>query len=581
MVTDDVIALLEEIAGLLELSGAPAVQVRAYRKAAGQLDILEDDEFTDLVQKHHLKRISGIGAVIAGHIYSFVREGQLPFYDQLVNDVPPGLVEMLRLRGLPPRAIRRLHNELGISTIGELEYACHENRLARIPKFGEQRQQAILSAIRAYKKTLGHYLYPLARGQAETLAETLEDIPEVLKVQVVGSLRRGCEVVLDADLLVTAQDIDTARSEIKRCPHFRYIQEQDPLRLLGASRSGLPIEVFLCQPHNEANALLQVTGSGEFVGRLYDFARRKGVDLSYGGTTKRKHNKAIYVQNEEDIFRLIGLPYIIPEQREEPDIIQRVRQKRHKTHIREQDIRGVLHVHTTWSDGSGDLEAMVHTARRLGLGYIGITDHSQSAWYAKGLKPEQVLEQGQAIESLQQTLDDIHILKGIESDILTDGALDYGPDILQQLDYAIASIHVPLKLNADAMTKRVITAIANPHTRMLAHPTGRLLLARQGYPINIPEVLEACARHNVAIEINSHPQRLDLDWRWGPLVRELNVPVVINSDVHSVRALSFYQYGVMVARKMELSPDQVINTWPIEELRTWLARGRPENRDNS
>ena len=572
MVTDDVIALLEELAGLLELSGAPAVQVRAYRNASQQLDMLEDDAFAALLQKRRLPTISGIGPVIAGHIYAFAKHGNLPFYDQLVASTPAGMVEMLHLKGMTPKLIRYLHKHLDIDTIGELEYACHEHRLSTTPGFGEKRQQAILAAIRSYKKTLGHYLYPHARGQAESLAEIIEDIPEVIRVRVVGSLRRGCEVVLDADLLVTTRDIDAARREIKRCPHFKYLQEQGPFRLLGTSRSGMPVEVFLCQPHNEASALLQVTGSGEFVGRLYDFARHKGIDLSYQGAVERKTGAMIPLDGEDDIFNLLGLPPIAPEQREQTEILEQVRRKKPAPLINEKDIRGVLHVHTTWSDGSGELEAMVTTARRLGLSYIGISDHSQSAYYARGLKPQQLLDQGQDISALQKKHRAIHILRGTESDILTDGALDYPDDILATLDYAIASVHVPLQLDEDAMTRRVITAIANPYTRMLAHPTGRLLLARQGYPINIPEVLEACARHDVAIEINSHPQRLDLDWRWGSLVRELKVPVVINPDAHSVRALSFYQYGVMVARKMGLSPRQVINTWPLEELQSWLQR---------
>ena len=572
VVTDDVVALLEELADLLELSGAPAVQVRAYRNAARQLDMVQDDELETLVRRRRLRTVSGIGPVIAGHLYTFAAHGHLPFYDRLVAATPPGMVEMLHLKGMTPGLIRDLHRRLDIGTIGELEYACHEHRLAATPGFGEKRQQAILAAIRSYKKTLGHYLYPHARGQAESLAEILGDIPEVMDVQVVGSLRRGCEVVLDADLLVTTGDIDAARREIKRCPHFRYMQEQGPHRLLGSSRSGLPVEVFLCGPGNRASALLQVTGSGEFVGRLYDFARHKGIDLGYQGATERKTGAAIPLKGEEDIFGLLGLPFIAPEQREQPEALEQVRRKKPAALISENDIRGVLHVHTTWSDGSGDLETMVATARRLGLSYIGISDHSQSAYYARGLQPQQLLEQGESIAALQKKQRSITILKGTESDILTDGALDYPDEILATLDYAIASVHVPLQLDEAAMTRRVTAAVANPHTRMLAHPTGRLLLARQGYPINIPEVLEACVRHGVAIEINSHPQRLDLDWRWGPLVRELKVPVVINPDAHSVRALSFYQYGVMVARKMGLTPRQVINTWPLEELRHWLQR---------
>lgn len=568
----EVSEILDEIGTLLELKGENPFKSRAYANASRTIAALEMD-LGEAVRSGALKEVKGIGAALFEKIGELVTTGKLAYYEELKAAVPAGLLEMLRIPGLGPKRARLIHEQLGISTIGELEYACNENRLLKLEGFGPRMQEKILQGIQYVRRQKGLFHYPVAAGEAERLYDALKAHKAVKRIAVAGSLRRRKEVVKDIDLLVSSERSGPVMEAFTAHPEVDEVVAKGETKSSVRLKSGINADLRVVSDAEFPYALHHFTGSKEHNIAMRGRAQRLGFKMNEYGLFQGE--KPVPCRNEEEIFSKLGLDFIPPELREDMGEIAAAESKNLPKLVEEKDIRGIFHNHTVYSDGNATLEEMVGAARAAGYEYIGISDHSRSAQYAHGLEVERVYEQQKAIDALQKKHKDITIFKGTECDILPDGTLDYPDDVLASFDFVVASIHSKFKMTEAEMTKRIVRAIKNPYVTILGHPTGRLLLTREAYPVDMRAIIKAASDHGVAIELNANPMRLDLDWRLGPTAVELGVPVSINPDAHSVEGIRDVRYGVGIARKGWLTREAVFNTKSATEMKKVLAKRRP------
>lgn len=500
---------LQQIATLLELHGENPFKVRAFANGARVVETLPD--------WHDWQSAKGIGKGLAVEVEALLNTGQSPLLEELLAQTPSGWLEVLQLPGLGPKKVHALAGAIPDLSVDQLATACQEGRVAALAGFGDKTQSKILESIHKWRQNKDRLLLPDADLMAQTLLQERR-AQGVKWVAIAGEVRRRLETV----------------GKVK-------VAE-------GKSPGELALRLFY------------ETGSPAHVAAVEAHAQAKGFSLTPDGL--RQAGKPIELVSEQDLYRTLGLPYVPPERRETGDLPTEPEQL-----VDEKDLVGLFHCHTTWSDGRHSLEEMAEAARKLGYRYLGISDHSQSAHYAGGLKPDQVKRQWEAIDALNVRWTDFQLLKGIESDILEDGSLDYDDDLLAGFDFVIASVHNRFGLKREAMTQRIVTALAHPKTRFLGHMTGRLLLARAPYDLDKEEVFEAAARHGVVIEINASPKRLDIDWRDIPQAASHGVLFAISPDAHHVDQLRYPSYGVAMARKAGLTNDQVINTRPWADIR--------------
>lgn len=565
--------ILEEIGTLLELKGENPFKSRAYSNAARVIESLEQD-LDMLVKSGELGKLKGIGQALNEKITELVTTGRLEYYEKLKAEFPSGLMELLRVPGLGPKKVKALYEKLGITNIGELEYACNENRLLELEGFGERSQEKILQGIQYLKKSHGLFLFSTGWEEAQTLEAALRSHKKVRRISIAGSLRRRKEIIKDLDLVVSTQDSAAVMDFFTTLPQVEAITAKGDTKASVILKSGIASDLRTVSDAEFSYALHHFTGSKEHNIAMRARAQRMGLKMNEYGLFREKDNHLIPCKDEEAIFKALGLAYIPPELREDmgeiaaaesdggglPDLLE------------ENAIHGVFHTHSTYSDGNASLEEMIKTAIRLGYQYIGISDHSKSAYYARGLKEDDVKKQHAEIDELRKKYKEITIFKGTEADILADGSVDYSDEVLASFDFVIASIHSRFNMPEEEMTKRIVKAVSNPYVTMLGHPTGRLLLAREGYPINMSKVVEAAHRHNVIIEINANPHRLDLDWRFGKLAKEQGVKVSINPDAHSTEGLRDTSYGIGIARKGWLGAQDVVNTMSREKMGKFLQK---------
>ncbi len=569
--------ILEEIGTLLELKGENPFKSRAYSNAARVIESLEQD-LDMLVKSGELGKLKGIGQALNEKITELVTTGRLEYYEKLKADFPSGLMNLLRVPGLGPKKVKALYEKLGITNIGELEYACNENRLLELEGFGERSQEKILEGIQYLKKSHGLFLFNTAWEKAQTLEAALRGHKKVQRISIAGSLRRRKEIIKDIDLVVSTQDSAAVMDFFTTLPQVEAITAKGDTKASVVLKSGIAADLRTVSDVEFPYALHHFTGSKEHNIAMRARAQRMGLKMNEYGLFREKDNHLIPCKDEEAIFKALGLAFIPPELREDmgeiaaaesdggglPDLLE------------EDAVKGVFHTHSTYSDGNASLEEMIKAAIRLGYQYIGISDHSKSAYYARGLKEDQVKKQHAEIDELRKKYKEITIFKGIEADILADGSVDYSDEILASFDFVIASIHSRFQMTEEEMTKRVVKAMSSPYVTMLGHPTGRLLLAREGYPINMPRVIETASRYHVMIEINANPHRLDLDWRFGKLAKEQGVKVSINPDAHSTEGLRDTIYGVGIARKGWLGARDVVNTMSRDEMEKFLQRRKAQ-----
>jgi DNA polymerase (family 10) len=558
-----VIDILDEIGLLLELKGENPFKIRAYYNAARALETLDED-IEVLVKNNKLKEVKGIGEAINKKITELITTGRLEYYENLKASIPGGLVEMLKIPGLGPKKIKTLYNKLDIKTIGELEYACLENRLVELSGFGEKTQKKILEGIKFVKRFSNQHLFSEAYSEANSLKQYLLKTGLVIRCEIAGSIRRKKEIVKDIDILATTNDPQKLMEIFVEYDKTRDVIAKGDTKTSITLESGINTDLRVVKDEEYPYALHHFTGSKEHNTAMRHRAKRMGIKMNEYGLFKG--DTLIKCQDEEEIFRKLNLSYIPPEIRENMGEIEAAEKGEIPVLVEEKDIKGVFHVHTNYSDGVNTLNEMVNGARELGYKYIGITDHSKSARYANGLKEEDILKQFDEIDRLNEKYTDIKILKGIESDILKDGSLDYEEDFLKQFDFVIASVHSNFKMSKEEMTERIIKAVKNKYTTILGHLTGRLLLSRDGYDLDIYKVIDACAEYDKIIEINSNPHRLDIDWRYIKYAKEKGVELAICPDAHRVEGLQDVKYGVGIARKGWLEAKDLINTYNIDQV---------------
>lgn len=563
--------VLEDIALLLEIQGENQFKIRAYANGARLVAGL-DREVADLVAGGELRKLKGVGAALAEKIAELVNTGGLAYYERLKAEVPSGLLELRAVPQLGPKKIRVVHDRLGVSNLGELEYACLENRLVDLPGFGKKTQEALLRGIARLKKNRGRFLLGEALAPARNLLEQLRRIPGVDEASLAGSVRRRREIVRDLDLVLAASSPKEVLDAVCRLPGLGEVQRFGDEKGSGQWEGNFPADIHVVPAAAYPFALLHGTGSAEHREELARHARGLGLSLTdrelCGG------GEPISCGSETEVYRELGLAWIPPEMREGLGEIEAASRGELPALVEEKDIRGLLHVHSDYSDGTVPLAGMAEAAQRLGYSYLGIADHSETARYARGLEPDRVRRQHEEIDRLNESLRGFVLLKGVEVEILADGALDYDESLWRSFDFLVASVHSRFRMNREEMTARVVRALENPYVRILGHMTGRLLLARDPYELDVDRVLEAAAARGVSIELNANPHRLDMDWRLLRRAASLGIPISINPDAHSVQGLQDVEFGVAMARKGWLTREQVLNTREVEDLRRWLRRVR-------
>lgn len=571
MQSTNIVSILEDIGRLLEIKGENSFKCRAYLNAARALsDNLLD--LNQIIAEGRLRDIKGIGEAIAARIAEYLTTGKIEYYEKLKEEYPYSLLELTGIPNLGPRKIRLLFESFNIASIGELEYACRENRLINLTGFGEKTQEKILKGIEFMKKHKGEHLFSEVYPQALAIRDKLKQKVPGNHIEICGSIRRRKEIIKDVDILIAGKD--------KEAPSlaFTTLSGIEEIYLTGDTKtsvrliSGIDADLRVVDPVEYPCALIYFTGSKEHNVRLRGIAKKRHLKLNEYGLFHG--DSAVFADSEEEVYGRLGLSYIPPELREDLGEIEAAEAGTLPELVEEQDIRGVFHIHTQFSDGSNSIEEMAEAARGLGWGYIGISDHSKSAYYARGLKIDDVRHQWDTIESLNARWPDFHIFKGIESDILPDGSLDYDEDILKGFDFIVGSIHSNFKLKRDEQMARLIAAMNNPYMTILGHPTGRLLLSREGYDIDMRTIIDEAARSNTIIELNASPYRLDIDWRHLPYAKSKNVFISINPDAHSTSGLTEVFYGVCIARKGWQEKTDILNTRTFEELQQILNRKR-------
>ena len=573
-----VVETLDEIGTLLELTGENPFRSRAYHNGAKVIEGLTED-LQRLVMQGSLTSINGIGQGLADTITELMQTGKTQMHEDLRAKVPSGVLEMLRIQGLGPRKIKTLYEKLHIQSIAELREACEKQRLRSLDGFGSKTEENILKNISQLERTSDKHLYPQAFESAEKIVAMLKQLKGVQQCDYAGSLRRRKEIIGDIDILISAPE------KARKFIHSAFTNHEDVGSIVASGdtkstvilKNGIQCDLRIVSEAEYPFTLNYFTGSKEHNVELRSLARKQGLSLNEYGFTRiegfksAKEKKIIpSCDSEEEIYKTLGLHYIPPELRENMGEIEFAQKHAVPKLIELNDLRGTFHCHTTDSDGLNSLEQMTTAAQNLGWQYLGFADHSQIASYAGGMSPAKARDQMKRIERFNEQNKNFRIFKGVECDILSDGSMDYNDSLLSEFDYVVASIHSKFKMTEVEATKRIIKALKNKYVTLLGHPTGRLLLQREGYPVNMPEIITAASDYGKAMEINAHPMRLDLDWRYVKLAKDKGVPIFINPDAHNINGLQEVQYGIGVARKGWLEPKDVINTWTMKQVLQYL-----------
>jgi DNA polymerase (family 10) len=566
-----VASVLEQIAAFLELKGENPFRIRAFRTAGRALTGFSGD-LRQSLEDGSLASARGIGPATLQIVSELVRTGRATMLEELREQIPAGLVEMLEISGLGVAKIRQIHEVLGIDSLPELEAAAHDGRLAKLPRFGARTSENILKGIAFLRQATSFRLMHHAADEAGGLRAALERLPGVRSAIVAGDVRRRSEVVKELIFVLVAESspADLFR-KLSQLPGVQEYAGQDERRLTLRFAGGSSAQIVATTPVNAGTVLVQATGNEDHLRELSAHARERGFGLN--GAALWRGSEFVATPDETTFYRTLGLNYIPPELREGKGEVAAASQEPLPRLLEATDLKGFLHCHTRYSDGSASVEELARACQAAGYEYLGVTDHSQAAAYAGGLLPEDLARQGEEIDEVNSRLPGFRVLKGIEADILQDGRVDYDERVLAGLDFVIGSIHSRFNLDKKQMTARMLAAMDNPYLTIIGHPTGRLLLSRDPYPIDLDAVIEKAAASGVALEINADPHRLDLDWRVLRQARKAGAAISIGADAHNVAGLSYVEYGVGMARKGWLGSADVLNARPGEEFISF-ARGR-------
>jgi len=533
---------------LMEIHGENSFKSKTYSIAAFNIEKLPL-QLSETPQEK-IFSIKGIGDSIGKKVLEMIETGQMKTLNDYLEKTPVGIVEMLNIKGIGPKKINTIWKELEVESIGELLYACNENRLLLYKGFGEKTQDNIRESIEFYLQNQGTYLYAQIESYAYAMHDKLSAHFTKSKISLTGSFRRQLETIDELEWCTTASSHDVKKFFIEQ--GFDAIEE-DAETILFKGEENVKLQFYLVDDASFCKKLFQTSCS---------------VDFLIGW--EKRYPLSVEATSEEDIFKTAGLPFIIPALRENDSILARAKENKLNDVIQPSDVRSIIHSHSNWSDGLNTIEDMANDLVKRGYEYLVITDHSKSAFYANGLTPERIREQHRYIDELNAKLKPFKIFKSIECDILNDGSLDYSNDILATFDLVITSVHSNIKMNEEKAMMRLLNAIKNPYTTILGHMTGRLLLSRNGYPVDHKKIIDACAENHVAIELNAHPRRLDIDWRWIDYAIEKNVLISIDPDAHSIKGFNDIKYGVLAAQKGGLNKEQNLSSFNLKQFEEYL-----------
>lgn len=550
----DLFSLLGKI---MDIHGENSFKAKSYASAAFNIEKLPLQ--LSETPREKIFEIKGIGESAGKKIIEILETGSLTVLQEMIDKTPPGVIEMLNLKGIGPKKISTIWKEMGIESIGELLYACKENRLKLYKGFGEKTQQNVIDTIEFYQSNQGSYLYPQVEVVEPQITAYLQKLFLQQNVFITGSFKRQLEIIDELEYV-----INSANGDIK--PKFQSanppeLLEEKPGCLLYKLHNGLKLKLYTGEKGLEKRVFV-TSGAPEFINAFF----KQFPSLEFGDS--------ITGTDDKNIFARSNINFIPPCLRETATIIDLAKKSALPVLIQPGDIKGIIHSHSNWSDGSNTLEQMANTAKEKGLEYLVISDHSKSAFYAQGLSEERIQAQHQLIDELNSKLTGFKIFKSIESDILYDGNLDYSNPVLATFDIVIASVHSILKMTEEKAMQRLITAIENPYTTILGHMTGRLLLSRKGYPVDHKKIIDACAANHVVIELNAHPSRLDIDWRYIHYALEKNVMISIDPDAHSIEGFDDTRYGVLAAQKAMVTPDQNLSSMGLKQFENFIHKNK-------
>jgi len=566
----EIVKTLSNIATLLELKGENSFKIRAYKTGS---DIIENfsGDIEQIAKDDKLDEIKGIGKALASKIQEIINTGKLSYYENLKSEFPDSIFELFDISNLGPKKIKNLYDNLKIDSIEKLEASCRSGEISQVSGFGEKSVAKILEAIAFRKDNAKFFRTGDIAPIAENILNFLKKLPQVSQAKIAGSYRRGKEIVHDIDFIVAT------KSPIEVIDQFTKMVEVDEIISKGKTKSsirlnnGLQCDLRAVKSSEFPFALSYFTGSKAHNIRMRSLANSNEYTLNEYALIQKNKNEQIPIQNETELYEKLGLTYIPPALREGQGEIEASQNSTLPNLVKIDNLKGTFHNHTTASDGKNSLEEMANAAKDLGLQYLGISDHSKSSVQANGLSADRLLNQIDEVKKYNNNIEDnFKIFSGVECDILKNGNLDYDDSILSQLDYSVASVHSSFSLTEKEMTKRVIKAIENPFVTMIGHLTGRLLLLRKPYDINVSKIIDACAENNTIIEINANPRRLDMDWRWWKHAKDKGVKCSINPDAHKIEHFQFLHFGIKIAQKGWLESSDVVNCLPLGKIEKLL-----------
>lgn len=558
------------IANLLDLKGEIFFKTRAYRMAAQAIEVLDEDIETR-VNQGTLQSIPGVGEALAKKVTELVRTGKLEYLERLKKEVPTGLIDLLGIPGLGPKKVAALYKNLGITTMEQLRDAASNGKLEKLEGFGEITERNILRGIQLLQKTSGRVLLNVAYEDGLRYLKYMKKCKKITKLDIAGSLRRMKETIGDLDILASSEDSEKVMDHFTQYPEIAEILAKGTTKSSVLLNDNLQVDLRVVEQKSYGAALQYFTGSKDHNVTLRGYAIRKGFKLNEYGLFDKNTEEYIAGNTEEEIYKKIGFAYIEPELRENRGEFEAAKNKALPTLVGYDEINGDFHVHSEWSDGSDSIETIASVAQQLGYAFIGITDHSQSLKIANGLSEERVIKKIELIRKINKKFPDVRMLCGTECDIKPDGTLDYSNKVLEQFDFVYIGIHTAMKMDKETMTNRIIKGMQNEQADFLAHPTGRLIGKRDPYEVDIEQIIDTAKETNTRLEINSFPDRLDLDDTHVKQAKEHGVQFVLGTDAHSVSNLSFMRFGIATARRGWLEKEDILNTYSIKKIERILG----------
>lgn len=561
-------AMFNDIADMLEIKEDSPFRITAYRRAARALEEIGED-IAAVAGRGELLKIPGIGKGTAEKIQEFLATGTCRYYEEIRATLPPGITTLMSVPEVGPKTALLLHQKLGITTVDQLEQACRDGLVRKLPRLGAKTEANILKGIALIRRTKERQPIGRVLPLAQEILDALRALKDVRELAVAGSLRRMKETIGDIDLVATSGRPERVMATFTTLPRVKQVLAKGPTRSSVVLDSGVQADVRVVEPESFGAALQYFTGSKDHNVKVRERAVRHGLKMNEYGVFRVKGGRRLAGRTEEEVYEAVGLPYIPPEVREDQGEVELAERGTLPQFVALEDIRGDLQMHTRWSDGSDNVEAMARAAKALGYEYVAITDHSQSLKFVGGVPVDELRANAKTCKKVSDKVG-LAVLIGTECDILPSGALDYPDDVLRDLDVVVASVHSRFRMGRAEMTARIIKAMQNPHVDILGHPTGRLLGQREAYEVDMEELVEAARKTRTALEINASPERLDLNDAHARLAREAGVTLVISTDAHSRYELRFMAYGIGVARRAWAEAKDVLNTLPLRKLLTRL-----------